>query len=140
MDNVVIITSVTDKEILAVPMISGNCISCERTSCAKQGKPFPIDNPKKLAISKGSVVKIVANKLFTTLQGFIALILPIFGAIGGFFVGKFLSTKYSFTQPESIQALGVIVGLILVSLIVYFVSSQCKKIRKSEIVEIIDAL
>ncbi len=133
-DNAVVI-NITENDIQVVPLITDACINCEKSGCAKQGKPFSVSNPKKLEIKKGDIVKLKANSTSQTLQGFSALIIPILGAILGFFVGGFLSNKFSWNNTEMFQAVGVLVGLIITSILVFICSKTLLKLRKTEIVE-----
>ena len=79
-DNAIII-DISEKDILVRPLITDACINCEKSGCAKQGKPFSVANPKKFEIKKGDIVKLKANSVSQTLQGFFSLIVPILGAV-----------------------------------------------------------
>jgi hypothetical protein len=59
-DNALII-NLTKTEIQVIPLITDACINCEKSGCAKQGKPFSVSNPKNLEIKKGDIVKLKAN-------------------------------------------------------------------------------
>ena len=135
-DNALII-HLSESEIQVVPLISDACINCEKSGCAKQGKPFSVANPKKIEIKKGDIVKLKANPTSQTLQGFFALIVPILGAILGFFLGGFLATKFSLKNVEMFQALGVLLGLIITAILVFIFSKKLLKLRKTEIVEVL---
>ena len=56
-DNALII-NLSENEIQVVPLISDACINCEKSGCAKQGKPFSVANPKKIEIKKGEILGI----------------------------------------------------------------------------------
>lgn len=133
-DNAVII-NISEKDIQVIPLITDACINCEKSGCAKQGKPFSVSNPKKLEIKKGDIVKLKANPTSQTLQGFSALILPILGAILGFFVGEQLGIKLEAKTTETFQAVGVLLGLVITSILVFISSKTLLKLRKTEIVE-----
>ena len=98
-DNAVVI-NISNKEIQVIPLITDACINCEKSGCAKQGKPFSVSNPKNLEIKKGDIVKLKANPTSQTLQGFFSLIVPILGAILGFFLGGQLGIKFEAKKHE----------------------------------------
>ena len=87
-DNALII-NLSENEIQVVPLISDACINCQKSGCTKQGKPFSVVNPKNLEIKKGDIVKLKASANSQTIQGFVSLIIPLMGAILGFFLGGF---------------------------------------------------
>ena len=135
-DNALII-HLSESEIQVVPLISDACINCQKSGCTKQGKPFSVVNPKNLEIKKGDIVKLKASANSQTVQGFVSLIIPILGAIFGFFLGGFLANKFSFNNVEMFQALGVLLGLIITAILVFIFSKKSLKLRKTEIVEVL---
>ena len=135
-DNALII-HLSESEIQVVPLISDACINCQKSGCTKQGKPFSVANPKNLEIKKGDIVKLKASANNQTIQGFVSLIIPILGAILGFFLGGFLANKFSFNNVEMFQAFGVLLGLILTSTVIFFLSKTILKFKKTEIVEVL---
>ena len=135
-DNAIII-DISEKDILVRPLITDACINCEKSGCAKQGKPFSVANPKKFEIKKGDIVKLKANSVSQTLQGFFSLIVPILGAILGFFLGEILANHFKIKNVELFQASGVILGLIITSTIIFLLSKTKLQLKKSEIVEIL---
>jgi len=122
-DNAIII-DISEKDILVRPLITDACINCEKSGCAKQGKPFSVSNPKKFEIKKGDIVKLKANSVSQTLQGFFSLIVPILGAILGFFLGEILANHFKINNVELFQASGVILGLIITSTIIFLLSKK----------------
>lgn len=137
MNDNALVVSVENSQILVVPLITGACISCEKSGCAKRGKPFPVSNPKGYSISKGSVVRIQASKSLQIAQGFIALFLPIAIAVCLYFLAGFFVTKFSWPKKELIQACGVLLGIVVPSIIIYFTNSKNSKIKKCEICEVV---
>ena len=135
-DNALIV-SVEKSQIQVVPLITGACINCANSSCAKRGKPFPVSNPKGLPISVGSIVRIQASKKMQIVQGFVALLLPIAFAVALYFLGGFLSQKFGWQKTELFQALGVLVGIFVPSVIIYFLNAKNRKIKKCEIYEVV---
>lgn len=134
-DNAIII-DISEKDILVRPLITDACINCEKSGCAKQGKPFSVSNPKKFEIKKGDIVKLKANSVSQTLQGFFSLIVPILGAVLGFFLGEILANHFKINNVELFQASGVILGLIITSTIIFLLSKTKLQLKKSEIVEV----
>lgn len=135
-DNAIII-DISEKDILVRPLITDACINCEKSGCAKQGKPFSIANPKKFEIKKGDIVKLKANSVSQTLQGFFSLIVPILGAVLGFVLGEILANHFKINNVELFQASGVILGLIITSTIIFLLSKTKLQLKKSEIVEVL---
>lgn len=135
-DNAIII-DISEKDILVRPLITDACINCEKSGCAKQGKPFSVANPKKFEIKKGDIVKLKANSVSQTLQGFFSLIVPILGAVLGFFLGEILANHFKINNVELFQASGVILGLIITSIIIFLLSKTKLQLKKSEIVEVL---
>lgn len=135
-DNAIII-DISEKDILVRPLITDACINCEKSGCAKQGKPFSVANPKNLEIKKGDIVKLKANSVSQTLQGFFSLIVPILGAVLGFFLGEILANHFKINNVELFQASGVILGLIITSTIIFLLSKTKLQLKKSEIVEVL---
>ena len=129
-DNAIII-DISEKDILVRPLITDACINCEKSGCAKQGKPFSVANPKKFEIKKGDIVKLKANSVSQTLQGFFSLIVPILGAVLGFVLGEILANHFKINNVELFQASGVILGLIITSTIIFLLSKTKQKIKKS---------
>ena len=135
-DNAIII-DISEKDILVRPLITDACINCEKSGCAKQGKPFSVANPKKFEIKKGDIVKLKANSVSQTLQGFFSLIVPILGAVLGFVLGEILANHFKIKNVELFQAAGVILGLIITSTIIFLLSKTKLQLKKSEIVEVL---
>lgn len=135
-DNAIII-DISEKDILVRPLITDACINCEKSGCAKQGKPFSVSNPKNLEIKKGDIVKLKANSVSQTLQGFFSLIVPILGAVLGFVLGEILANHFKIKNVELFQASGVILGLIITSTIIFLLSKTKLQLKKSEIVEVL---
>lgn len=135
-DNAIII-DISEKDILVRPLITDACINCEKSGCAKQGKPFSVVNPKKFEIKKGDIVKLKANSVSQTLQGFFSLIVPILGAVLGFVLGEILANHFKINNVELFQASGVILGLIITSTIIFLLSKTKLQLKKSEIVEVL---
>ena len=135
-DNALIV-SVEKTQILVTPLITGACINCNNSSCAKRGKPFPVSNPRGFPISVGSVVRIQASKKMQIIQGFVALLLPIAFAVGFYFLGGFLAQKFGWQKAELAQALGVLIGIFVPGIIIYFFTAKNRKIKKCEICEVV---
>lgn len=135
-DNAIII-DISEKDILVRPLITDACINCEKSGCAKQGKTFSVANPKKFEIKKGDIVKLKANSVSQTLQGFFSLIVPILGAVLGFVLGEILANHFKIKNVELFQASGVILGLIITSTIIFLLSKTKLQLKKSEIVEVL---
>ena len=135
-DNALII-NLSENEIHVVPLISDACINCQKSGCTKQGKPFSVANPKNLEIKKGDIVRLKASANSQTIQGFVSLIIPLLGAISGFFLGGFFANKFSFNNVEMWQAIGVLLGLTITASAIFLLSKTILKFKKTEIVEVL---
>ena len=135
-DNALII-NLSENEIQVVPLISDACINCQKSGCTKQGKPFSVANPKNFEIKKGDIVKLKASVNSQTIQGFVSLIIPLLGAILGFFLGGFFANKFSFINVEMWQAIGVLLGLTITASAIFFLAKTILKFKKTEIVEVL---
>lgn len=135
-DNALII-NLSENEIQVVPLISDACINCQKSGCTKQGKPFSVANPKNLEIKKGDIVRLKASVNSQTIQGFVSLIIPLLGAISGFFIGGFFANKFSFNNVEMWQAIGVLLGLTITASAIFLLSKTILKFKKTEIVEVL---
>lgn len=135
-DNALII-NLSENEIQVVPLISDACINCQKSGCTKQGKPFSVANPKNLEIKKGDIVRLKASANSQTIQGFVSLIIPLLGAISGFFIGGFFANKFSFNNVEMWQAIGVLLGLTITASAIFLLSKTILKFKKTEIVEVL---
>lgn len=135
-DNALII-NLSENEIQVVPLISDACINCQKSGCTKQGKPFSVANPKNFEIKKGDIVKLKASVNSQTIQGFVSLIIPLLGAILGFFLGGFFANKFSFINVEMWQAIGVLLGLTITASAIFLLSKTILKFKKTEIVEVL---
>ena len=75
--------------------------------------------------------------LFYSVQGFVSLIIPLLGAISGFFIGGFFANKFSFNNVEMWQAIGVLLGLTITASAIFLLSKTILKFKKTEIVEVL---
>lgn len=135
-DNAIVI-NILENDITVRPLITDACINCEKSGCTKQGSPFSVSNPKQLDVKKGDIVKLKANPKSQSLQSFSSLIIPLLGAILGFVLGNFLGNYFEVKNTEVFQAVGVLLGLITTSSIIFFLSKTILKLRKTEIVEVL---
>ena len=135
-DNALII-NLSENEIQVVPLISDACINCQKSGCTKQGKPFSVVNPKNFEIKKGDIVKLKASANSQTIQGFVSLIIPLLGAILGFFLGGFFANKLSLNNVEMWQAIGVLLGLTITASAIFLLSKTILKFKMTEIVEVL---
>ena len=135
-DNALII-NLSENEIQVVPLISDACINCQKSGCTKQGKPFSVANPKNFEIKKGDIVKLKASANSQTIQGFVSLIIPLLGAILGFFLGGFFANKLSLNNVEMWQAIGVLLGLTITASAIFLLSKTILKFKMTEIVEVL---
>lgn len=108
-----LVVSVTGKDVLVKPLLTGACINCTKSSCARQGTPFSAANPQSFALKAGSIVTLTANKAAQSLQALFALLVPIAAAIAGYMLSP---------ENEKSHAIWSIAGFILASVIVFSVT------------------
>lgn len=108
-----VVVSVTEKGALVTPLLTGACINCKKSSCARQGTPFLVSNPKKLPLASGTAVTLTASKTAQAFQALFALLLPIFAAVGGYLLAP---------QNEKSQAIMSIAGFLIASILVFAVT------------------
>ena len=88
-------------------------------------------------IKKGDIVKLKASANSQTIQGFVSLIIPLLGAILGFFLGGFFANKLSLNNVEMWQAIGVLLGLTITASAIFLLSKTILKFKMTEIVEVL---
>lgn len=125
-----LVVSVTPEGVLVKPLLTGACINCKKSACARQGTPFLVSNPLKLTVETGSVVTLDASKAAQSFQALFALLLPIGAAIAGFLLAP---------ENEKSRAIWSIAGFILSSVIV-FVVTRLFPPQKSSITSVEDAV
>ncbi|MCI1208299.1 MAG: SoxR reducing system RseC family protein [Treponema sp.] len=130
-----VITSVSNSGITVIPLITNACLGCSE-GCAKRGKPFPVSNPQKFAVTPGTVVKIGAPVKIMIFQGFFSILFPILCAAGGYFATAPLASFFRLQPTEGLHAGCILLFLALSYLTVYVLSRNQTKIVKSEILEI----
>ncbi len=108
-----LVVTVTDKDVLVKPLLTGACINCKKSSCAQQGTPFSVSNPQKFALKQGSVVTLTANRAAQSLQAVFALFVPVAAAIAGYLLSP---------ENEKSRAIWSIAGFVLASIIVFAVT------------------
>ena len=121
------VVSVNGGDIQVVPLISNACINCDKSMCAKRGKPFSVSNPKNVPVKCGDVVKIVSPMLHQILQALFALALPVLlGVLGYLFI----------PGSEGVKALAVTACFIAGAAVVFVVTHYLPPF-KSEIADVL---
>lgn len=108
-----LVVKVSGNSVLVKPLLTGACINCKKSSCAQQGTPFLVTNPKGFPLSAGSVVTLTASKAAQSLQAVFALLFPIASAISGYLLSP---------VNEKSRAIWTIAGFIIASVIVFVVT------------------
>lgn len=129
-----LVISVTDRHVLVRPLLTGACINCKKASCAQQGKPFPVSNPKHLPVAAGAIVRLAASGTAQSVQALFALGLPIAAAAAGYILAP---------ENEKSRAIWSIAGFILSALIVFaatkiFPPQKCSIISVEEDISLPD--
>lgn len=131
----VLVVSVNEKDVSVVPMIKGDCASCE-SGCEKRGSPYSVDNPRKLPVSAGSVVLIGAGRNAQAVQGIVALLIPFLCSVLAFVFSTPLAGLFGMKATEGFKAVSVLIALFLSTLAVYLITRKVPLPGKSEILEI----
>lgn len=131
------IVSYKDGIASVIPLLSDTCINCNSPTCAKRGTPFLATNPHNLDLHPGDVVKIEAPASIQLAQGIFSLLLPILGAVAGFFLAAPLATALGREPTEAMRAGGVLLMLILTTLIIFILSKTLLKLTKPQVTAII---
>jgi hypothetical protein len=139
-----LVTAVTPESILVTPLLTDTCINCAESSCAKRGTPFPVDNPRALAVKRGDVVSVAAKKGAAITQAFFSLLFPVSLAAAGFFFAPFIAGLSKGSLPlesrfqlEGLKAVLVLAGLALGAGIVMAANRMAAKQTRAEIVAVI---
>jgi len=131
------VLKIEKNKALIMPMITDACISCNSSSCAKNGEPFWVDNSKNLPIEVGSIVSVSENLSSKTGQGMFSIIFPIVVSIIFCILGGNLALRMAPTSKELFQVLGVLLGIVLSSTIVLLIGKVRKPLQQAEINEIL---
>lgn len=131
-----LVTKVEQNEITVIPLITDACLSCTK-GCAKQGKPFAVNNPNNLEVKKGSIVKVAASKSSENIQGIIALLLPVAFAALGFILAEPLASLFGKTAGEGTKAICVLSLLFISGAAVFFLSRKIKFKGRPGIIEVL---
>lgn len=110
-----LIVSLTEKGILVKPLLTGACINCKKSSCAQQGIPFQVTNPRSFHLKPGDVVTLTAAKAVQSLQAVFALLIPIAASITGYLLSP---------ENEKSRAIWSIAGFVIASVIVFIVTRK----------------
>lgn len=116
-----------------IPLLSDTCINCNSPTCAKKGTPFLASNPHNYPLKPGDVVKIEAPVAIQIAQGLFSLILPILGAVAGFFLSEPVFTALGKEVTEGMRAAGVLIMLGLTSGVIFFLSKTLLKLSKPQV-------
>ena len=119
-------------EIKIIPLLKDTCLGCTSTTCAKQGKPFFVTNPKNLDIKVGSQAKITAPISQQILQALCSLFLPIGLSVTSYF----LFAQFTTISQATIAGISISIFFSLCGLILFI--SQKVPLQKGEIAEIIN--
>lgn len=131
------IVSYKDGIASVIPLLSDTCINCNSPTCAKRGTPFLATNPHNLDLHPGDVVKIEARASIQLAQGIFSLLLPILGAVAGFFLAAPLATALGKEPTEAMRAGGLLMMLGLTTGIIFILSKTLLKLSKPQVTAVI---
>lgn len=116
-----------------IPLLTDTCISCNSSTCAKRGTSFQASNPHNLQLRPGNIVKIEAPASVQIVQGLFSLILPILGAVAGFFLADPIASAIGVVPTEGMRAAGVLVMLALSTVSIFFLSKTLLRLTKAQV-------
>lgn len=125
---IVISADENSAQVMALP--KGSCSTAEHTGCADCGGcsgkavTFRVQNPLKLQIKKGTIVKIEASKKAQAVQGLLSLLIPFACAVTGYFLAPKLMSLLGKPANDDSRAFFVLLFLFLSAAIVFTVSRK----------------
>ena len=131
------IVSYKDGIASVIPLLSDTCINCNSPTCAKRGTPFLATNPHNLDLHPGDVVKIEAPASIQLAQGIFSLLLPILGAVAGFFLAAPVAIALGREPTEAMRAGGLLLMLGLTTGIIFLLSKTLLKLSKPQVTAVI---
>ncbi|MBO7135364.1 MAG: SoxR reducing system RseC family protein [Spirochaetaceae bacterium] len=140
MRNTVKVIAIKDNNAVeVVPLITDACIGCKNSTCTKQGHPFTVQNPQKLPVYQGAIVKISASAVRQAVQAFFSLCLPLAAAIAGYILAPKIcaSIDGAKTVTEATRIAGVFIAFCATSCLVLIFTRFIKTERHASITEII---
>ncbi len=120
-----------------IPLLTDTCINCNSSTCAKRGTPFQAANPHNLQLRPGNIVKIEAPASIQIVQGLFSLILPILGAVAGFFLADPVAAAIGVAPTEGLRAGGVLAMLALSTVSIFFLSKTLLRLTKAQVAAVI---
>ncbi|MGL4981362.1 MAG: SoxR reducing system RseC family protein [Treponemataceae bacterium] len=134
------VIKIENKKVLVLPLISDACLSCNDSSCAKQGKPFWVKNSLQLPLCIGDVVNLKSSTAVKSFQAIVSLFFPITMAVIGYFVANSLYVKLYANQtvPEVWRVCGVLSFFTLSCCLVFARSYFFSQPQYAYISEILD--
>ncbi len=135
MHDTAVVTAISKDGVTVIPLITNACLSCKE-GCAKRGHPFSALNSKNLPVKIGSIVKIGTFKKNEVLQGLFSLVFPILCAAAGYFAATPAAGAFGIQVSEGLQALFVLLGLALSTMLVFLLSRNMIHLIRPEIIEL----
>lgn len=130
------ITDVTEREIYAMQLVTEACVTCA-ADCIQRGKPFAVANSRRLAVEKGSIVRIGRSRLTRGIHGFAALGIPVAAATAGLVLATPIAQKIGFESTETFKAVCVMSFLAVSAGIVFALSRSTLHLSKPEILQVL---
>ncbi|HAK68387.1 MAG TPA: hypothetical protein DEO40_04525 [Treponema sp.] len=118
-----IVVSLDDEKIAVSPLQKGGCMGCGG-ECSHSCPTFNVENPRELPLEIGTVVTLEAPPFSQAIQGIISLLFPIAAAIAGFFSAPFAASLFGKTAGDGTKALMVLLGLLISTALVFFVTRK----------------
>lgn len=129
------IVQTKDDEILAMQLITQDCVTCT-TGCLQRGKPFAVANSRHFPVSKGTVVRIGRSRFTRAVHGLAPLVAPVASAVAGFLLSEGIAKKIGFESTETFKAVCVMSFLAVSAGVVFAVSRSRLHFLKPEILQV----
>ncbi|MBO5235802.1 MAG: SoxR reducing system RseC family protein [Spirochaetaceae bacterium] len=123
--------------VWVTPILSDTCINCNQPACEKRGKPFPAINPKAFELKCGDVVQLGVSAKAQFAQVFLALIIPILAAIGGYFLAEPVAQLFGKMVTEGMRAVGVLLCLGITTTIITIITRSKLILSKPVIINVL---
>ncbi|MCH5290133.1 MAG: SoxR reducing system RseC family protein [Treponema sp.] len=109
--------------LYAAPVTSAACASCT-AGCEKRQHVFAVANPNGIEVRVGSLVLVGAPKRIQAVEGILALLVPFFFAIAGYFCAAPIASCFGQTVSEGWRASMVLLFLFASSALMVLVTRK----------------
>lgn len=137
MRNKACVLNFENDSVWVTPILSDTCINCSQPACEKRGKPFPAINPKGFELKCGDVVQLGVSGSAQLVQVFVALIIPIVAAVGGYFLAEPVAQLFGKVVTEGMRAIGVLLCLGITTTVITIITRSKLNFSKPIIINVL---